>query len=157
MGSHSNSPVSSSPEAVGTHPSEVVRRPPPLLIFSKKRSVRVERWKTVKALIDLSCTRLGGSTAKNQNSNRKNTQNTPRCKTDSSIEHVKDLGGVQVLHRGLGGYTQRVRSCAPIEKSYDAMTLVHEPLSLCASDPHSSKGSGATVGTNSIGVPTING
>jgi hypothetical protein len=69
----------------------------------------------------------------------------------SSIERVKDLGGVQILHRGLGGYNRRVRLHAPTGKSYNATTPVHEPLSLCESDPHSPKGSGATVGYLKLG------
>jgi hypothetical protein len=74
----------------------------------------------------------------------------------SSIEHVKDLEGVKILHRGLGGYTRWVRSRAPAGKSYDATTLVHELLSLCESDPHSPKGSGATIRYLKLGVPIIN-
>jgi hypothetical protein len=74
----------------------------------------------------------------------------------SSIERVKDLRGVKILHRGLEGYTRQFHSHAPTGKSYDAMTLVHELLSLCESDPHSPKGSGATVGYLKLGVPTIN-
>jgi hypothetical protein len=75
---------------------------------------------------------------------------------NSLIKRTKDLGGVKTLHQGLGGYTRRVRSRAPIEKSYDATTLVHDLLSLCESDPHSPKGSWATVGYQKQGVPTIN-
>jgi hypothetical protein len=60
----------------------------------------------------------------------------------SSIKRTKDLGGVKTLHQDLGGYTRRVRSRAPIGKGYNATTPVHEPLSLCESDPHSPKGSG---------------
>jgi hypothetical protein len=74
----------------------------------------------------------------------------------SPIERAKDLGGVKTLHRGLGGYTRRVRSRAPLGKGYNATTPVHEPLSLCESDPHSPKGLGATVGYQKLGVPTIN-
>jgi hypothetical protein len=74
----------------------------------------------------------------------------------SSIKRVKDLGGVKILHRGLGGYTQRVRSRAPTRKSYDATILVRELLSLCESNPNSPKGSGATVGFLKLGVPIIN-
>jgi hypothetical protein len=74
----------------------------------------------------------------------------------SSIERVKDLGGVKILHQGLRGYTWRVRSRAPTGKSYDATTPVHELLSLYETDPHSPKGSGATVGYLKLGVPTIN-
>jgi hypothetical protein len=74
----------------------------------------------------------------------------------SSIERIKDLEGVKILHRGLGGYTRWVCSRAPTGKNYDATTPVHELLSLCESDPHSPKGSRATVGYLKLGVPTIN-
>jgi hypothetical protein len=43
----------------------------------------------------------------------------------SLVERIKDLGGVQILHRGLGGYTRRVRSRAPTGKNHDAMIPVH--------------------------------
>jgi hypothetical protein len=89
------------------------------------------------------------------NLERKKTEHAT-IREHSSIDHAKDLGGVKTLHRGLRGYTRRVRSHAPPEKGYDATTPVHEPLSLCESDPHSPKGSGATVGYLQLGVPTIN-
>jgi hypothetical protein len=71
--------------------------------------VRVAQQKTTGTLIDLMRTRLRGSTAMNH----------------SQIKCVKDLGGVSTLHRGLGGYTRRVRSRAPTGKNYDATTPVH--------------------------------
>jgi hypothetical protein len=83
-------------------------------------------------------------------------QDTPRFKNIPKKNVQKDLGGVKTLHRGLGGYTRRVRSRAPTRKNYDATTPVHEPLSLCESVPNSPKGSGATVGYLKLGVPTIN-
>jgi hypothetical protein len=43
----------------------------------------------------------------------------------SPIERIKDLGGVQTLHRGLGGYTRRVRSRAPTGKNRNTTTPVH--------------------------------
>jgi hypothetical protein len=55
---------------------------------------------------------------------RKNTEHAT-IRDHSSIERVKDLGGVQIFHQGLGGYTGRVRSRAPTGKSYDVMTPVH--------------------------------
>jgi hypothetical protein len=79
-----------------------------------------------------------------------------RYKKHSPIKRTKDFGGVKTLHRDLGGYTRRVRSRAPTGKGYNAMDPVHEPLSLCESDAHSPKGSGATVGYLQLGVPTIN-
>jgi hypothetical protein len=98
-----------------------------------------------KTLIDLVCMRLGGSTAESQNLKRKKTKHAT-IREHSSIKYTKDLEGVKTIHRGLGGYTQRVRSHAPTRNGYNTMTPVHEPLSLCESDPHSPKGSGATVG-----------
>jgi hypothetical protein len=41
-------------------------------------------------------------------------------------------------------------------KSYDAMTPVLDSLSLCESDPHSPKGSGATVRYQKQGALIIN-
>jgi hypothetical protein len=49
-----------------------------------------------------------------------------------------------------------VRSRGPTGKIYDATTPVHELLNLYESDPHSPKGSGATVGYLKLWVPTIN-
>jgi hypothetical protein len=47
------------------------------------------------------------------------------------IRRIKDLEGVSTLHRGLGGYTRRVRSRAPTEKKlrrYDSSSLTNKPL-----------------------------
>jgi hypothetical protein len=73
--------------------------------------------------------RLEGSIAKNQTSSEKGrTRHDSRTFLKKNVQ--KDLGGVKILHQGLGGYTRRVRSRAPTEKSYDDMTPVHELLSL---------------------------
>jgi hypothetical protein len=53
----------------------------------------------------------------------------------SPIKWIQDLGGVSTLHRGLGGWLQF--------KQTSRRVITHSP-----------KGSGATVGTNSTGVPT---
>jgi hypothetical protein len=42
----------------------------------------------------------------------------------SPIKRVQDLGGVSILHRGLGGYTRRVRSRAPAGKNHGATTPI---------------------------------
>jgi hypothetical protein len=59
------------------------------------------------------------SYSKQKGTNHATTRNHP------PIERIKDLGGVSILHRNLGGYTRRVRSRAPIGKNYDATTPVH--------------------------------
>jgi hypothetical protein len=79
------------------------------------------------------------------NFERKKTEHVT-IREHSPIKRTKDLEGVKTLHRDLGGYTRQVRSRAPTGKGYNATTPIHEPLSLCESDRHSPKGSGATVG-----------
>jgi hypothetical protein len=74
--------------------------------------VRVAQQKTAGTLIDLVRARLGGSTATNH----------------SPMKQIKDLGGVSTLHRGLGGYTRRVRSRAPTGEVNDATTPVQTNL-----------------------------
>jgi hypothetical protein len=50
-------------------------------------------------------------------------------------------------------HSSEASGATPTEKSYDALTPIHDSLSLCESDPHSLKGLGATTGYQNKGYP----
>jgi hypothetical protein len=98
--------------------------PPP---FSKKRE---REGRTIEDGRDSDRPRAYEAQGLDRKTEPRNEKIQTTIRDHSPVERIKDLGGVQILHRGLGGYTRRVRSRAPTEKSYDAVTPVHEPLSL---------------------------
>jgi hypothetical protein len=144
-GSHSNPLLIAHRRPSELVQTRVVRRSPPSSLFLK----REHEGQTIKDGRDSDrphAREARGLGRRKPNLERKKTEHAMIREHSSKRTCKRPQRSQNTPPRPRGLHPAGALTC-PHRKSYNAMTPDHEPLSLCESDPHSPKGSGATIST----------